>query len=304
MGLLPASRRLRRLRAAVEVRGEWTPPKAAPPDDPRIGAIKEHLGKADKAADEGRINEGWGHLHEAERLQVTFFDGPELEATVLDLRKEAADSKKFRAWRRNAILQHLSTEGGRKVTAADVQHALRLRTEHFDNVYDKIDETLSWVQFASTAVVLLLVALLFGGGMGWFPLGADSLRLLGTAIVMGALGGALSTGLTLAQAEPRKPIPDTVFAGAVTAFRPILGGAAAAVTFVFLKAGLLDFLTEGVAENVWLVASFAFLAGFSERWFLGIIDKLTKDREEAGDKPEAGAPAPRPGSPPAPPPSG
>lgn len=281
------SRRLKRLRTAVEVRGVSTLAPGVDPKDPEAQRVQKHLDLAKTAAGKGRINDGWGHLHEAERIAVGLVDKDELTAIVVDLRREAMDSRKFKKWRRNAMLDHLGGEdGGEKVKASDVQHALRLRSEHFDNVYGKIDETLFWVGFTSWAVVGFLVILVAGAATGWIPLGEGSAGLMVAAILMGALGGALSTGLSLTQTTSKASIPDLLREGSVTAFRPILGGAMAVVTFIFLQAGLLDFLTDEIAQDPWLVAAFGFLAGYSERWFMGIVGQVAEKKADEEDKPK------------------
>ena len=288
MNLLPVSRRLKRLRAAVEVRRVRAQSQGAAAGGAEAERIQKHLDLAQAAAKARRVNEGWGHLHEAERLEVALYDADELKAMVVDLRTEARDSRKFGKWRRNAILEHLAGDQGLPVKACDVQHALGLRSEHFDNVYSKIDETLFWIAWASGAVVFILAVLLAGAAYGWIPVGPGTVNLMAIAVLMGAMGGALSTGLSLARTDPNRSIPDLLMEGSVTAFRPILGGAMAAVTFVFIKAGLLDFLASGMSEKSWLMASFAFIAGYSERWFIGIVNRLTDERATKDDKPPGG----------------
>lgn len=297
MELLPASRRLTRLRTAVSVRGVGDQPSDVTSSDPVAMRVARHLELAKAAAKDRRISEGWGHLHEAERTAVELYDADRLEALVIDLRREAEDSDKFKEWRRNAILEHLKPKDDEKITAWDVQHALKLRSEHFDNVYSKIDETLYWVGLASVSIVVILLLLVAGGNYAWLPLGRQSSRLILLVFLMGALGGALSTGLSLAKGS-NKPIPELLMQGSVTAFRPLLGGAMAVVTLFLIKAGLLDFLGAGLDAKVWLISSFGFLAGSSERWFLGIVGELTKKRIDRADKPEGGkrgqGPAPGP----------
>lgn len=281
------SRRLKRLRTAVDVRGISTLAPGVDPEDPEAQRVQQHLDLAKRAAEKGRINDGWGHLHEAERIAVGLLDTDGLNAIVVDLRREAMDSKKFKTWRRNAIVDHLGGEDGAgEVRARDVQHALLLRSEHFDNIYGKIDETLFWVGFASWAVVAFLVVLVAGAATGWIPLGEGSAALMVTAVLMGALGGALSTGLSLAQTSTKASIPDLLREGSVTAFRPVLGGAMAAVTLVFIEAGLLDFLIGDDPPDPWLVAAFGFLAGYSERWFIGIVGRVSERKAEAEDQPK------------------
>jgi hypothetical protein len=286
-----ASRRIQRLRAAIETRGVTLVPPQVAPEDVEAQRIEKHLELARAAAREGRISEGWGHLHLAEEIRVGLVDADELAAIAVDLRREATDSDKFSKWRGRAILDHLGRDDAHPVKVCDVQHALRIRLEHFDNLYNKIDETANLIAWANVALVVLLALLL---GLTWYgvlPLEPASVAFIGTAMLMGALGGALSTGLSLVRPDSETSIPGLQRQGAVTFFRPALGAAMAAVTYVFIKAGLLDFLGSEISGHAWLMAAFGFVAGFSERWFMGIVSRFAEDSVAEGAQPKDGGPA-------------
>lgn len=281
-----ASRRLQRLRAAIEVRGVAMIPPGTAPDQPEAQRIREHFELARAASVEGRVDDGWGHLDAAEEIRVGLVDADDLSAIATDLRREAMDSGKFGKWRGKAILDHVGREEADPVKVSDVRHALRLRAEHFDNVYNKIGQTAKLIVWANVALVVLLALLL---GLSWYdvlPLEQASVGFMGTAMLMGALGGALSTGLSLVRPDTETSIPDLQRRGSVTFFRPALGAAMAAVTYAFIKAGLLDFLGSEISGDAWLLASFGFVAGFSERWFMGIVNRFAADKVAKADEPE------------------
>jgi hypothetical protein len=281
-----ASRQLQRLRAVIEVRGVAMIPPGIAPDHPAVQRIREHFDLARAASAEGRVDDAWGHLDAAEEIRVGLVDADELTAIATDLRREATDSGKFGKWRGKAILDHVGRDAAHPVKACDVQHALRIRAEHFDNVYNKIGETAKLIVWANVALVFLLALLLGLAWYGFLPLERESVGFMGTAMLMGALGGALSTGLSLVRPDTESSIPGLQRRGSVTFFRPALGAAMAAVTYAFIKAGLLDFLGSEISRDAWLLASFGFVAGFSERWFMGIVNRFAADKLAKADEPE------------------
>ena len=80
--------------------------------------------------------------------------------------------------------------------------------------------------------------------------------------------------------RPERRIPDQLADWPVTTLRPLLGAAAATGIALMVQAGVVSF-GEPEDQEVALLAV-AFLAGFSERWFLGIIGVVpggTSERE-------------------------
>jgi hypothetical protein len=230
------------------------------------------LTKAKQSLDEGGLNLGWSLAHEAERAEIGGLDDPQLKARVIALRNEVAE--KLREWRRKAALELLGDNGGKNPPTADeVREALRVRNEHFENLYYKIKVSRLQLLVLGVALLVTLVTLLFVlwrsssmiGDLGWL----EFLRVM----LAGALGGALSAVRSLGGGGGRK-IPEQLADWPITAMRPLLGAATGTGAALLLAAGILDFGKEDYRDAALLAA--AFVAGFSERWFLGVIGGVGK----------------------------
>lgn len=95
-------------------------------------------------------------------------------------------------------------------------------------------------------------------------------------IPAGALGGILSMAFSLGRADLKAKIPDMRLSRLVTLTRPLLGAAVAIPVLVFIRAGYVKFVGF---EDYLAILAFCFLGGFSERWFLGVMERF-----EAGKK--------------------
>ena len=248
---------------------------------PWIVISKECLDNAKKAFDRYASDEGWSSLLEAERMQVEGLSRCELDALVISLRKETQE--KLKDWRQlaskellatevvNACAEKKSPQGGAEDTAKKlcvrVQEALRLRNEHFHNQYTRIRIQRSQLSVAGFAVAVALLVMLMTTGWSAPNLGNTAPDMICLAALFGLLGGALSTALSLARSAYHR-IPEHLNSWGTTLMRPVLGSAAAVVAFVFLKAGQVKF---GDRTDEWTVLAVAFLAGFSEQWFLRAV---------------------------------
>jgi hypothetical protein len=90
-------------------------------------------------------------------------------------------------------------------------------------------------------------------------------------IPAGALGGLLSMAFSLGRVDLRAKIPDVRLSRLVTLTRPLLGATVAIPVLVFVKAGYVKFAGF---EGSLAIFGLCFLGGFSERWFLGIMEGL------------------------------
>ena len=102
----------------------------------------------------------------------------------------------------------------------------------------------------------------------------DAIRL---AILFGVFGGALSVAMSFAGRSGGR-MPEELRDDAITWIRPVVGGAAAVAVYLFLRAGVLPFVE---LRDEWVVAALSFLAGFGERWFLGVVQSV--ERRTAGE---------------------
>ena len=95
-------------------------------------------------------------------------------------------------------------------------------------------------------------------------------------IPAGALGGILSMAFSLGRADLTAKIPDVRLSRLVTFTRPLLGATVAIPVLVFIEAGFLK--VEGFVGGL-AVFAFCFLGGFSERWFLGVMERFEASKK-------------------------
>jgi hypothetical protein len=139
--------------------------------------------------------------------------------------------------------------------------------EHYNNEYRKQDIISAQVFRATVVLSLALGAVLALAIGGWFVFAGEVGDTVRLAMLFGLLGGALSVAVSFLQREPGR-IPKLMREDLVTLARPVIGAGTATAVYLYLLAGLLS--VEGLREP-WAVSGLAFLAGFSERWFLGIV---------------------------------
>jgi hypothetical protein len=267
----PRTERLTDAVAAYLARIEPRIQAATPAQKAAYQECKSLLETAEQSLKAGGLNLGWGLVHEAERAEIGALDDPQLKARVIALRHEAA--AKLREWRQKAALELLGHVGKNPPTADEVREALRVRNEHFENQYYKIKVSRLQLLVLGVALLVTLVTLLFVlwrsgstiGDLGWL----EFLRVM----LAGALGGALSAVRSLGGGGGRK-IPDQLADWPITAMRPLLGAATGTGAALLLAAGILVFGKDEYRDAALLAA--AFVAGFSERWFLGLIGGVGK----------------------------
>jgi hypothetical protein len=95
-------------------------------------------------------------------------------------------------------------------------------------------------------------------------------------ILAGVLGGMLSTAFSFGRVDLTKKIPEVRLSMLVTSMRAVLGAAVAIPVAVFVESGFVELKALAKPYSILI---FCFLAGFSERWFLGLMERF-----EAGKK--------------------
>jgi len=99
----------------------------------------------------------------------------------------------------------------------------------------------------------------------------DWAHILMLGMLAGGLGGILSMTFSLGQVDLSKKIPDMRLSALVTSIRPLLGATVGIPVAVLVSQGY--FQIKGLDPQD-AVLAFCFVAGFSERWFLGQMEKL------------------------------
>jgi len=256
--------RMRRLKTAIEDSRRDLGTRAVLPGTEDVRSMVEDAAReADFFANAGNLDTGWALLHTAQRAAVLTYVDADVAALVKSLRSECEE--KLRGWRRNAASELLG-KPGTVPTRQDVQQAMKTLHENSDNVYHGIDLVREQLRLLAPILFVALLTLAIVLFARWYKIGelepADLLMIM----LVGALGGALSAVRSTAGGRERK-IPERLFSSPITLLRPIIGAAAATGVALFLLAGLAKL---GDGSKLALLAA-AFIAGFSERWFLSML---------------------------------
>jgi hypothetical protein len=210
------------------------------------------------------LDRGWAFLHEAERHEVDGLEGAALFARATAIRFEAAS--KLSDWRKDSsavILELSAAMGGeiqvkreKKKARPDailryrLKEALRIRDEHFFNVYRKT---------AMQSELLILTALILAFILTALIALADDNRsdLLGTrdelvrAMMYGVLGAVISTAVSLAEGTAtKKRIPDHLATTYATLARPFFGAGFGVAAYIAMRSGVVNVFggrPEGIA---------------------------------------------------------
>jgi hypothetical protein len=226
----------------------------------------------------------WDCLHQVDdSLIAGRTDEKELKALWCSLDAEA--DEKLVGWREKAADGLEALFKADKVFVARQLHGHLAATAQ--NMQFKLDifehETLPTIRnflalVVSSAVLLAVLVILLkpsGTLMPW----ADDLLL---GIAAGALGGVLSMTFSLGRADLKTKIPESRLGRLATSIRPLIGAAVAIPVVVFVKA---EFVSVKGFQDELAIFAFCFLGGFSERWFLGLIerfeDSATEKKKEA-----------------------
>ncbi len=109
------------------------------------------------------------------------------------------------------------------------------------------------------------------------------------ALGAGGLGGVLSMTLSLGRTDLTAKIPASRLTGSATAIRPLLGAAVAIPILIFVKTGFVS--VGGLSGNLAIFA-FCFIGGFSERWFINLIERFETAAGSGRKKDSEVSPAP------------
>lgn len=160
-----------------------------------------------------------------------------------------------------------------------VVDALALRDDYFATTYLKIllrRRNLFQLFLLLWAGILTFVIL---AALHVLPPPFNAARKVVTVILFGALGAAFSVGHGLLTADITAKIPAQQIGSFLVWMRPPIGAAAALVAFALLYANaklkVLDTSTFN-PEDFAVIATIAFVAGFSERFIVGAMERISK----------------------------
>jgi hypothetical protein len=251
------------------------------PDDltePWARAACRFLLQADGYLAEWNLQQGWVALQSAQRAILTNpNDEGGLSRAAIVLRREV---KKITSWRSNAI-QDLISEPTGKLEPERVIDALWLRDEEFNTNYFKIS-------LRRRHLFHLFLLLLLGIGLCLLltflkklPAPFTETKLVAAVILFGALGAVVSVSQGLLATQVSAKIPAQQIGSFVVWMRPAIGATLALVALVILYANENFKIFGWDTKHVGVILVFAFVAGFSERFIVGAIERILEPADSS-----------------------
>jgi hypothetical protein len=235
----------------------------------------------------------WDCLHQFDDSMIGAMTDEERAECWNSLRAEAG--AKLRGWRAHAAARYLRRDPPTKsptVAEARELHALLAASSQNLQLRLATFETRTVPVLACVLIAVVLAALAVACYVlrEHAALATWATPLL-LAIGAGGLGGVLSMTFTLGKVDLAQRIPAVHLQFLTTLIRPLLGAVAAIPVMVLVKS---QWVAVAGLKGSLAVFVGCFLAGFSERWFLGLMDRMDGAGKEASDKAATGTPSPRP----------
>jgi hypothetical protein len=225
------------------------------------------------------IEGGWAAALSAQRAILSNLENPErIKRVAIALRREA---DKITGWRAKAIYDLMAEPKGEAVATGPqdlmrVIDAVALRDDFSQNTWFKI---LLRRRHLSNLFVILWMAILLCWTLSWLHILPGFLGEVGQVsmvILFGVLGAAVSVAQSLVAQDVSERIPAQQVGALVIWMRPGIGAAAALVVFAMLHANEhFAFLGPHTTEPA-VIAVFSFLAGYSERFIIGALERLSQ----------------------------
>ncbi|MBX2889619.1 MAG: hypothetical protein KF734_01705 [Saprospiraceae bacterium] len=219
----------------------------------------------------------WSYIHLIEQHLIW---GQNDDSRLARAKSLLTEAKKIGGSRGQAILDILGSEAIEPPNPERLYRAVRLRDDHYNTKYHKIN-----LRKSSLRTLAFLLAAIVIAGIAWMEsLSTGQQRELlfweeaVSGLFLGALGASFSMAYTLTASSLDMKIPDQIMGAMITFIRLAIGGTAAFITLLLFKSGLLDaFLSQNLLGSQYGFFIVAFIAGFSERWIVNVMNVLSKD---------------------------
>ncbi|CAN5393604.1 hypothetical protein BH10PSE6_BH10PSE6_07920 [soil metagenome] len=172
---------------------------------------------------------------------------------------------------------------------ARIVKAAELLDDHFDTQYYRIElrrRQLVSLFCALCGALLVLIALAYCGRIDLFlpsnaPVGGTPDRLV-AVILLGVLGASLSIAQTIMASDLTAKITAQRVVSFVVWMRPAIGATTAVVAYVLLLANqkMKVFFNGEFGTEFTVVAVVAIVAGFSERFITGALDRVSASQSD------------------------
>jgi len=241
------------------------------------------------------LQQGWVALHSAQRAVLTNpNDRDSIVQAAIVLRREA-EAERITGWRLKAVKDLIcepidELEPKRVIGVPPLRKdlepkrvidALRLRDDQFDTRYFKIllrRYHLRWV------FLLLLLGIAFCLLLSFFEILPDPFtdaKRVAAVILFGALGAVVSVSLGLLSADASATIPAQQVGSSVVWMRPAIGATLALVALIILYANEKFKIIGWDTTHIGVILAFAFAAGFSERFVVGAIERISESADSS-----------------------
>jgi hypothetical protein len=238
--------------------------------------IEEALDGARAALKNGKIDQGWKCFQAAQRIELFALNGTELKAVATAMRKEA---DKLNVWRKIAVLDLLTVkESESQDLAVRIFRAALLRDEHYSNeAYKNGLRSSNALRLAVVLVIVLLTLFLLAraGHLLGTTDGTNSFKELLSMGMVGLLGATISAITDAPTPQSTMRIPELVSSIRVTALRLLMGPASAIVIYFVTQSDLYSAIFKTRPEDYALLV-IAFVAGFTERLVLRVVEMIAK----------------------------
>jgi hypothetical protein len=230
--------------------------------------------QADGYLADWNLQQGWVALQSARRaMRTNPNDKDRISRAAIALRREA-ESEKITAWRSHAIKDLIGEPGG-EPEPKRVIDAVSLRDDQNNTTYFKI-------ALRRRHLFRLFCLLLLGIGLCLLltflkklPPPFTEAKLVVAVILFGALGAAVSVSQGLLATELSAKIPAQQIGEFVVWMRPAIGATLALVMLIILYANEKLRIFGWDTNHVGVILAFAFVGGFSERFVVGAIERIS-----------------------------
>lgn len=250
---------------------------------------KQYLKIAEGYLQEWNIQQGWAAFKAAQRAILMNPNDPDaVRRAAIVLRREA---KKLDDWRAEAIKDLICNSEGKlredlgnlddKSLAdnlrARVLDAIALRDDGANTTYHKISlrrRSLFQLFLVLSIGIVICLALSYYKKI---PAPFNETQRIAAVILFGVLGATISVAQGLLAADVKAKIPAQQIGAFIVWMRPGIGAAAALIAYALVFANKqLNIITPLISDDFPIIAVIAFAAGFSERFIVGAIGKISE----------------------------
>jgi hypothetical protein len=256
--LILLNKSLESLRQAVDIDKFW------------VDSAWENLRSVKQALEDGEIQKGWNLFHDTSSIITQLQSVAEGRFRNQAQQILSESQKKLDGWRKDIVTKYLCDDNGKlkkveSLKANDVYEASKILNQRHNNMYLKLNRakeqlvTLAFAVLILVPVSVVILSLFFG--QDWV--------LLTSAVLFGAIGAASSGIISVDSRSTQVGIPEQLLSSWSVLIKPIYGAVTGLAISMFLQSGIVQL---GVLSN-FLIWAFSFIAGFSERLFLGLVEK-------------------------------